>query len=104
MKYLRPLLYILFFYVVFDPLNLLAYDQVLNEKTIPLASKKSIPTVLRLDKAFSPWILDGSNLTIQKIYKDGKIALVLKPGNKKQDLFREPTDFVFANDGSLVVA
>ncbi len=97
-------IFILFFYVVFDPSQAFAYDQVLNEKAIPLVSKKSEPSVLRIDKDGGLWVLDRSNLTIQKISKEGKATVALKPGKKKEDIFREPVDFCFANDGTLVVA
>src|SRR5689334_15936721 len=103
MKKLMFFSFILFFYVVFEARPVLAYDQVTNEKTIPLVSKKSDPTVLRIDKDKALWILDRSNLTIQKISKEGKTEATFKSGKKKQDLFRDPVDFIFAEDGSLVV-
>lgn len=104
MKKLLTTAFILFFYVVLDSRPVFTYDQVTNEKTIPLVSKKAEPTVLRIDKEKALWILDRSNLTIQKISKEGKTEVSIKPGKKKEDPFRDPVDFVFAPDGSLVVA
>lgn len=98
------LIWILFFYVVFESPNVLGYDQVQAEKTIPLASRKATPTILRISQDGQYWLLDQSNNTLQLLSEEGTIVKVLKPGKKKESLFKEPVDFVFSNNGDLVVS
>ncbi len=105
MKYgFRKLLYILFFYVVFDPSQLAAYDQVHAEKTIPFASRKTEPSLLRRDKDGHLWTLDQSNSILQKLSMEGKVVHVIKPGKTKSSLFKKPIDFVFSSGGGLLVS
>ncbi len=83
--------------------NLHAYEDVKLEKIVTLVNKKTVPQVLRLDPENQTWIINGANQSIEQMGADGKPALVLMPGKKPSNLFKEPVDFCFASDGTMVV-
>src|SRR5258706_8028935 len=95
---------LLFSSLGFLPLTLRGYDQVQVDKVIPLVSKKSAPSILRMDKQGALWVLDQNNSLIQEVSGEGKIETTLKSGKKKENLFKSPVDFTFTEEGLLLVA
>ncbi len=81
-----------------------AYDSVQFEKAVPLVDKKMNISVLRLDAQKQLWVLNPDRQTIQRISREGKTTVVLKPGKKKDSLFKTPVDFCFLKNGSMAVA
>lgn len=81
-----------------------AYDDVNLEKTIPLVDKKAAPHVLRRDSQNRIWMINKTNQSIECVGQDGKSQVVLMPVKNASLGFKNPVDFGFLSDGSLLVA
>lgn len=81
-----------------------SYDEVKLEKIVPLVDRKSSPSIMHMDSARNLWVLNDQNQAIQQIGLDGKVAINFLPGKKESNFFKEPIDFGFLSNGSMVVA
>lgn len=79
-------------------LPLFPYDQVQVEKIISLTEAKISPAVFRMDPQGNFWVLNEKSKSIQTISTAGVSGVPLKLGLKN------PTDFSFLRDGSMVIA
>jgi len=94
-----PCLIALFF--VFAALNLFSYEQVQIDTIIPIADKKFKPTRFELDPSGNFWVLNQRTKSLHRISKEGRTSQIISPS---KETFKNPSDFQFLKDGSLLIA